>query len=92
MPRTDNPSNGYDALAEEFIVSRAVHVGVATVRGWSRALPAGATVLDLGCGSGVPVSSTLMDEGLIVYGLDASPRMVAAFRSRFPRARSRVRR
>lgn len=53
---------------------------------WARSLPRGAAVLDLGCGSGVPISETLIEEGLTVYGVDASPALVAAFRQRFPHA------
>jgi cyclopropane fatty-acyl-phospholipid synthase-like methyltransferase len=44
----------------------------------------GATVLDLGCGPGVPISETLIKRGLNVYGVDASASMVAAFKTRFP--------
>ena len=41
-------------------------------------------VLDLGCGHGVPISQTLIQHGCAVYGVDASPRLVAAFREKFP--------
>lgn len=78
-------SNGWEAIALRFMAERSA-IGVATVRAWCRALPAGASVLDLGCGSGVPVSGALMDEGCVVYGVDASPNLVAAFRHRFPQA------
>jgi cyclopropane fatty-acyl-phospholipid synthase-like methyltransferase len=47
-------------------------------------LPGGATVLDLGCGTGVPISQALIERGFHVYGVDASPTMVAAFRASFP--------
>ena len=47
-------------------------------------LPGGATVLDLGCGTGVPISQALIDRGFNVFGVDASPKMVAAFRASFP--------
>jgi 2-polyprenyl-3-methyl-5-hydroxy-6-metoxy-1,4-benzoquinol methylase len=49
-------------------------------------LPSGASVLDLGCGSGVPISETLLEEGCVVYGVDASPSLVAAWHRRFPQA------
>jgi 2-polyprenyl-3-methyl-5-hydroxy-6-metoxy-1,4-benzoquinol methylase len=52
-------------------------------------LPRGATILDVGCGHGVPISQTLIDEGFIVYGLDASPTLIDTFRARFPRAPTR---
>ena len=51
---------------------------------WSQMLPDGATVLDLGCGTGVPISQALIESGFNVYGVDASARMIAAFRARFP--------
>ena len=41
-------------------------------------------MLDLGCGNGIPISRALIEEGLDVYGVDASPAMVAAFRGNFP--------
>lgn len=79
-------SSGYDARAREFMLRRDPAIGVATVRQWARALPPGGAVLDLGCGHGVPISQALIQEGFVVYGVDASPAMVAAFHERFPRA------
>jgi cyclopropane fatty-acyl-phospholipid synthase-like methyltransferase len=83
---SDDASNGWEAVAADLVAGRSRTIGVATVRAWGRSLPAGSSVLDLGCGSGVPVSQTLMDDGLIVYGVDAAPTLIAAFRSRFPQA------
>lgn len=42
------------------------------------------TVLDLGCGTGVPISQVLIERRFKLYGLDASPTIVLAFRTRFP--------
>ncbi len=61
-------------------------VGVATVRDWAKALPHGGSVLDVGCGHGIPISKALVDEGFTVYGIDASPSMIAAFRIHLPNA------
>jgi 2-polyprenyl-3-methyl-5-hydroxy-6-metoxy-1,4-benzoquinol methylase len=78
-------SNQYEAVAAEFIRRRDQSaVGAATVRSWTRLLPAGASILDLGCGHGVPISAALMEDGLIVYGVDASDSLTAEFRRRFP--------
>jgi SAM-dependent methyltransferase len=80
-------SNGYEDVASAFIAGRgsdSAETGVSVVADWSRALPAGATVLDLGCGTGIPISQALLNRGFQVYGVDGSPSMVAAFRSRFP--------
>ena len=80
-------SNGYEAVFPEFIALRtAARVGAETVRAWAQTLPKGAAVLDLGCGQGVPVSEVLVDCGLAVHAVDASPSMAAAYRSRFPDA------
>lgn len=49
-------------------------------------LPPGGSILDLGCGHGVPNAIALIDAGLSIYGIDASPTLAAAFRSRFPGA------
>lgn len=81
---TPDPSHGYDALADQFGAARNPEIGVATVRVWARGLLRGGAVLDLGCGNGIPISRTLIEEGMSVSGVDASPAMVAAFRANFP--------
>lgn len=88
--RLPSLANGYDRIASEFLARRGSAatatqgIGVREVRGWARALPAHATVLDLGCGPGVPLTQVLVDERLTVYGVDASPTLVHAFRERLP--------
>lgn len=84
-PSRNDPSNGYEAVASEFMRLRQ-QIGATTVRTWSRTLPAAASILDVGCGSGVPISEALMNDGFTVFGVDASPTLVTAFRSRFPSA------
>jgi cyclopropane fatty-acyl-phospholipid synthase-like methyltransferase len=48
------------------------------------ALPAGATVLDLGCGSGSPVAKHMAEHGLHVSGVDSSPTLISLCRERLP--------
>src|SRR5262245_27561035 len=83
-----DPSNGYEGIAAEFLAGRgrapSTAIGTGRVRDWARTLPRGAAVLDVGCGSGKPITSVLIDEGLNVYAIDASPSMVVAFRHNFP--------
>ncbi len=82
-----DPSNGYEAVASEFIRLRErAGVGTEVVRKWARSLRRGGTILDLGCGTGVPVSQVLISEGFAVYGIDASPTLAAEFHRRFPDA------
>jgi len=89
---TADLSNGYEGIDEVFIARRGKRptvgdaIGAATIRTWAEALPAGATVLDLGCGPGEPSTRVLREAGLSTFSVDASPKMVAAFRERFPDA------
>jgi 2-polyprenyl-3-methyl-5-hydroxy-6-metoxy-1,4-benzoquinol methylase len=86
-------SNGYEEIASIFISGRGRNhsgVGAPVVADWSQMLPGGVTVLDLGCGTGVPISQVLIERGFHVYGVDASPTMVAAFRAHFPTVPLRV--
>jgi SAM-dependent methyltransferase len=80
-------SNGYEEVASVFIAGRGRNssgIGASAVADWSRMLPSSATVLDLGCGTGVPISQALIERGFNVYGVDSSPTMIATFRTRFP--------
>jgi SAM-dependent methyltransferase len=81
-------SNGYERVSAEFLAGRgrapSTAVGTSEVRDWSRTLPLGATVIDLGCGTGFPITKVLVDEKLNVYGVDASPSLVEAFRHNLP--------
>jgi SAM-dependent methyltransferase len=86
MPEPD-PSNGYEDIASEFVARREQSgIGAATVRAWARSLNPGTSILDLGCGHGVPISAVLMADGFDVYGIDSSPTLATMFRDRFPRA------
>src|SRR5262249_51619898 len=77
-------SNGYEGIAAEFVSTRSTTTGVKRVRDWARALPRGAAVVDLGCGPGLPITEVLVAEGLQVYGVDAAPSLVQAFRRNLP--------
>jgi len=80
-------SNGYEQIAQIFITGRGQPIngiGKSSVRKWVQTLPAKSVVLDLGCGTGIPVAMVLIDAGMTVYGIDASPSMVKAFQHNFP--------
>jgi 2-polyprenyl-3-methyl-5-hydroxy-6-metoxy-1,4-benzoquinol methylase len=80
-----DPSNGYEAIAQDFIAYRSKStIGVETVRLWAHNLTSGAIILDLGCGSGIPITKALVKDGYALYGIDASPALVTSFRKNFP--------
>jgi SAM-dependent methyltransferase len=47
-------------------------------------LPAGGSVLDIGCGMGEPIARDLIARGLAVTGIDSSADLIALCRDRFP--------
>jgi trans-aconitate methyltransferase len=53
---------------------------------FTSSLAAGASILDLGCGSGEPIGRHLIESGFTVTGIDSSPSLVAMARARFPEA------
>lgn len=83
-------SNGYEAVSEEFLArrgnstTRSTGIGVKEVRKWAKTLRRGSSVIDLGCGPGFPITVILVEEGLQVFGVDAAPSFVAAFRCNLP--------
>src|SRR5215472_11375865 len=81
-------SNGYEGVAGEFLArrgsGRSKGVGVNEVRKWARTLPHAASVIDLGCGPGFPITEILVAEGMNVFGVDAAPSFVEAFRRNLP--------
>lgn len=83
-----DPSNGYEGVAAEFLAGRgrapSTAIGARAVGDWARTLPRRAAVIDLGCGSGLPITKVLVSERLNVFGIDASPSLVKAFQHNLP--------
>jgi len=50
------------------------------------ALPEGAEILDLGCGTGTPIAAYLLANGCHVVGLDGAASMIGAARRELPQA------
>jgi 2-polyprenyl-3-methyl-5-hydroxy-6-metoxy-1,4-benzoquinol methylase len=49
-----------------------------------------ATVLDIGCGSGLPIARYLTTQGCAVTGVDSSPELIALFAQNLPNADAHV--
>lgn len=47
-------------------------------------IPAGGSILDVGCGTGHPVARYMLGRGYAVTGVDSSPSLIAKARERFP--------
>lgn len=78
-------AEAYEASAHEFLrVRDQSPIGAQVVDQWARSLSGGATVIDLACGGGYPISRVLDAAGLKLWAVDSSPTLVAEFQSRFP--------
>lgn len=76
--------NEYDLLADWYNENRDPEIGVQVVADFVADLPAGASILDLGCGNGVPITRYLHEQGFDCYGIDSSAKMVAKFKTNLP--------
>jgi 2-polyprenyl-3-methyl-5-hydroxy-6-metoxy-1,4-benzoquinol methylase len=76
----------YDQLAGSgwYASHRNPKIGIEDVSRLVASLPHGATVLDLGCGDGIPISRFLFDRGFSLYGIDSSSKMIEQFASNLP--------
>jgi len=83
-------SNGYESISAEWLArrgkerARSTAIGVKVIRKWAKTLPRGGSVIDLGCGPGFPITVLLVEEGLQVFGIDAAPSFVEAFKHNLP--------
>lgn len=90
--QTDDPkaivARGYDTIAERYL-AWSVTVRVAERERYTRllldALPSGATLLELGCGAGIPTTQRLAAR-FAVTGVDLSPRQIALAEHNVPGA------
>src|SRR5262245_34438126 len=78
-------AGAYEANARAFIRGRdRSPIGAGVVEQWARTLGKGATVIELACGGGYPVTTVLDAAGLRLWAVDAAPTLVAEFKTRFP--------
>lgn len=80
-------AEAFDAIGDRYDEAFPHKEGQIDGGGWLTAsLPAGARVLDVGCGTGLPTARQLADAGLRVTGVDLSPGMLALARRNVPEA------
>ena len=74
----------YDLIAEWYASERVDQTGVAEAMALVQSLPRGASVLDIGCGNGIPITRALLSAGYRIVGIDSSSEMLARFRDNCP--------
>lgn len=81
----DEHARQWDAVRREATTEERRHLDA-----FADALLVGASILDIGCGSGVPIAERLIARRFAVTGVDASPALIALCRARFPAAEWRA--
>lgn len=75
----------YEHNAHTFLAGRdSSRIGARIVADWARSLKPGATLIELACGGGYPITQALQGLGLTMWAVDASPTLLATFSRRFP--------
>ncbi|QIN84176.1 methyltransferase domain-containing protein [Rubrobacter tropicus] len=80
--------SGYDRVAERYLATKDADdpLAIPALEEMARGLPSGATVLDLGCGAGVPATRWLAERGFAVTGVDISGKQLDLARKLVPDA------
>ena len=81
-------ADGYDRIADRYLAWSALRPSAARLRALELAvglIPAGANVLELGCGAGVPMTAALAT-GRRLTGVDISPEQIRRARRNVPDA------
>ncbi|GAA2627989.1 class I SAM-dependent methyltransferase [Streptomyces axinellae] len=80
-------SEAFDAIGDRYDEAFPHKEGQVAAAVWfSGQLPAGARVLDVGCGTGLPTARQLAMDGHRVVGTDLSPTMLKLYRENVPGA------
>ncbi len=80
-----NSVEAYESKALAFLSARDKSaVGSKVVQRWSQGFSENASVIELACGGGMPITHVLHEAGLKLWAVDSSPTLLATFRSRFP--------
>lgn len=86
----DFVKKGYDLAAKNYSAARDQFKSNKYLEQLTNRLPSGAHILDLGCGSGVPVDRFLADRGFQITGLDISPRQIELAKENVPQGDYRI--
>lgn len=83
--------SGYAQVAATYAEQRDQFRSIRHLERFADLIPAGNTVLDVGCGAGLPVDAYLVKRGYAVHGLDLSETMIDLARSNVPKATYEIR-
>jgi SAM-dependent methyltransferase len=79
IPLYDRHAQAYDRLRGRSLFEKS------WLDAFAALLPAGGSVLDVGCGMGEPIARYMIESGFNVTGIDSSPELITLARTRYPR-------
>lgn len=82
--KTDLVRDGYDKIAQIYLASRDRLKSGKYIQQLLKYLPKQSTILDLGCGAGIPVDDILLKAGHEVIGIDISSEQIKLARKNCP--------
>ncbi|NCP65957.1 MAG: class I SAM-dependent methyltransferase [Paraglaciecola sp.] len=78
-------ATAYELYAREFLRQRdASNIGAEVIGEWATCLHRGASVLEVACGGGEPITRELQRKNLKLWAIDSAKTLVTAFQQRFP--------
>lgn len=80
----DFVKNSYNKIAEDYLKQRDQFKNNKYLDRLSKLLHQGSTILDVGCGAGIPVDAYLVKKGYVVKGIDISERQISLARKFVP--------
>jgi ubiquinone/menaquinone biosynthesis C-methylase UbiE len=78
---------GYSKIAKAYHKQRGRYESKVLLAKFSKLLPTGSTVIDLGCGAGVPVAKFLVNKKYDITGIDFAEGMVRLAKKNVPKAK-----
>lgn len=76
--------NGYNKIAEEYMNQRDLFDIQKELKEFMALIPEKGTILDVGCGGGIPVAKKLFENGFQVTGIDISENMLSLAKKNVP--------
>lgn len=83
---SDTVTKGYNTVASRYLADRQRLSSGPYIRKMLRLLPRHSSVLDLGCGAGIPIDDMILSAGHSVTGIDISDEMLRRARANCPGA------
>ncbi len=83
---TDLVKEGYEKPADDYASKRDLFESIKYLEELTKLVRRGKTILDVGCGAGIPVDEFLVNHGYAINGIDISPRMIELAKKNVPEA------